>query len=66
MGGHDEILSRHFFPQQGSRRGHWLCRPVQNHGINFHELEGRNQLQDRGATTCNLGIRELRAQAKAI
>src|SRR6267143_3879336 len=74
--GHDEILSRHFLPQKGGREmnrierpelcRHWLCRPIKHDGVDFYEVEGRDQLQDCGATTRNLRVSEACAQAKAL
>jgi hypothetical protein len=76
MSGHDQLHTKALFPEKRTRevnriegaefRRHRLRRAVENQGIDFHQFERRDQLQDRGATTRHFHIRKVSAQAEAI
>jgi hypothetical protein len=76
MGGHHEVDTRHFLPQQRRGKvdcvegpelgGHGLGGPVEDECVNFDEFERGNKGQDRCPPLRDLAIGEIRAQPEAI
>ena len=76
MSRHNKIGVRKILPEQGSGEvnritraefsRHRLGRSFEDDRIDFHELEGPDQREDRGAACRHRGVGELGAEAKSV
>jgi len=52
--------------ERAELRWHRLRRTIKNDGIDFHEFQRRDQLQDRGTTARHVLIRQPGTQSQTI